>query len=47
VTFLYSKQGLLPLKLRTLLDFAAPRLRERLLDQARPIRVAPVEPPVH
>ena len=30
VSFLYSGQGLLPLKLRALLDFAAPRLRARL-----------------
>lgn len=30
VSFLYSSQGLLPLKLRALLDFAAPRLRNRL-----------------
>jgi DNA-binding transcriptional LysR family regulator len=30
VSFLYSSQGRLPLKLRALLDFAAPRLRERL-----------------
>jgi len=28
---LYSRRGRLPLKLRALLDFAAPRLRERLL----------------
>ncbi len=32
VSFLYSGQGLLPLKLRALLDFAAPRLRARLSD---------------
>jgi DNA-binding transcriptional LysR family regulator len=30
VSFLYSSQGRLPLKLRALLDFAAPRLRTRL-----------------
>jgi DNA-binding transcriptional LysR family regulator len=30
VSFLYSSQGRLPLKLRALLDFAAPRLRARL-----------------
>ncbi len=30
VSFLYSSQGRLPLKLRALLDFAAPRLRIRL-----------------
>jgi DNA-binding transcriptional LysR family regulator len=30
VSFLYSSQGRLPLKLRALLDFAAPRLRKRL-----------------
>jgi DNA-binding transcriptional LysR family regulator len=30
VSFLYSSQGRLPLKLRALLDFAAPRLRNRL-----------------
>ncbi len=30
VNFLYSSQGRLPLKLRALLDFAAPRLRARL-----------------
>jgi len=30
VSFLYSGQGRLPLKLRALLDFAAPRLRARL-----------------
>jgi DNA-binding transcriptional LysR family regulator len=30
VSFLYSNQGRLPLKLRALLDFAAPRLRTRL-----------------
>jgi DNA-binding transcriptional LysR family regulator len=30
VSFLYSSQGRLPLKLRALLDFAGPRLRERL-----------------
>ncbi len=30
VSFLYSSQGRLPLKLRALLDFAAPRLRDRL-----------------
>jgi len=32
VSFLYSGQGALPLKLRALLDFATPRLRERLKD---------------
>jgi DNA-binding transcriptional LysR family regulator len=32
VSFLYSGQRLLPLKLRALLDFAAPRLRTRLSD---------------
>jgi DNA-binding transcriptional LysR family regulator len=31
VSFLYSSQGRVPLKLRALLDFAAPRLRNRLL----------------
>jgi DNA-binding transcriptional LysR family regulator len=31
VSFLYSSQGRMPLKLRALLDFAAPRLRSRLL----------------
>lgn len=31
ISFLYSSQGRVPLKLRALLDFAAPRLRERLL----------------
>jgi hypothetical protein len=30
VSFLYPGRGRLPLKLRALLDFAAPRLRERL-----------------
>lgn len=30
VSFLYSSQGRLPLKLRALIDFAAPRLRARL-----------------
>jgi hypothetical protein len=30
VQFLYTAQGRLPLKLRALLDFAAPRLRARL-----------------
>jgi DNA-binding transcriptional LysR family regulator len=30
VSFLYSSQGRLPLKLRALLDFAAPRLRTRV-----------------
>ena len=30
VSFVYSSQGRLPLKLRALLDFAAPRLRARL-----------------
>jgi DNA-binding transcriptional LysR family regulator len=44
VSFLYSSQGRLPLKLRALLDFAAPRLRIRL-QQAQaalePIRPAP------
>jgi len=30
VSFLYSSQGRLPLKLRALLDFAAPRVRTRL-----------------
>jgi DNA-binding transcriptional LysR family regulator len=34
VSFLYSSQGRVPLKLRALLDFAAPRLRIRL-QQAR------------
>lgn len=42
VSFLYSGQGRLPLKLRALLDFAAPRLRARLkraLDAPpRPVR---------
>jgi DNA-binding transcriptional LysR family regulator len=33
VSFLYSSQGRLPLKLRALLDFAAPRLRARLQQQ--------------
>jgi DNA-binding transcriptional LysR family regulator len=32
VSFLYSHQGRLPVKLRALLDFAAPRLRSRLLN---------------
>jgi DNA-binding transcriptional LysR family regulator len=44
VSFLYSSQGRLPLKLRALLDFAAPRLRTRL-QQAQaaldPVRPAP------
>jgi len=30
VSFLYPGRGRLPLKLRALLDFAAPRLRDRL-----------------
>jgi len=34
VSFLYASQGRLPLKLRTLLDFATPRLRARLLRAA-------------
>jgi DNA-binding transcriptional LysR family regulator len=46
VSFLYSSQGRLPLKLRALLDFAAPRLRTRLqqahaaLESVRPARSA-------
>jgi DNA-binding transcriptional LysR family regulator len=45
-SFLYSSQGRLPLKLRALLDFAAPRLRTRLqqahaaLESVRPARSA-------
>ncbi len=38
VSFLYSSQGLLPLKLRALLDFAAPRLRDRLQRTAAAIQ---------
>jgi len=34
VSLVYSRQGQLPLKLRAFLDFAAPRLRERLPAQA-------------
>jgi hypothetical protein len=30
VSFLYAGQGRLPVKLRALIDFAAPRLRTRL-----------------
>jgi hypothetical protein len=30
VSFLYPGRGRVPLKLRALLDFAAPRLRDRL-----------------
>jgi DNA-binding transcriptional LysR family regulator len=43
VSFLYSSQGRLPLKLRAMLDFAAPRLRTRLrqaqaaLESVRPV----------
>jgi hypothetical protein len=32
VHFLYSDQDRLPLKLRAFIDFAAPRLRQRLSD---------------
>jgi len=45
VHLLYSRRGRLPLKLRALLDFAAPRLRERLLSTdaalAKPTKPAP------
>jgi hypothetical protein len=34
VSMVYASRGRLPLKLRALLDFAAPRLRQRLLDVA-------------
>jgi DNA-binding transcriptional LysR family regulator len=34
VSLLYSSQGRVPLKVRALLDFAAPRLRKRLLNAA-------------
>jgi DNA-binding transcriptional LysR family regulator len=43
VTFLYSAHGRLPLKLRSLIDFAAPRLRARLqgANDALTLPVAP------
>jgi DNA-binding transcriptional LysR family regulator len=44
VSFLYSSQGRLPLKLRALLDFAAPRLRTRL--QQAQAALEPVRPSV-
>jgi DNA-binding transcriptional LysR family regulator len=34
VSLVFAGQGLLPLKLRAFLDFAAPRLRERLAERA-------------
>jgi DNA-binding transcriptional LysR family regulator len=34
VNFVHAGQGLLPLKIRAFLDFAAPRIRERLGDRA-------------
>ena len=42
VSFLYSSQGRLPLKLRALLDFAAPRLRTRLQQAEAALDHAPV-----
>jgi DNA-binding transcriptional LysR family regulator len=44
VSFLYSSQGRLPLKLRALLDFAAPRLRARL-QKAEAALNSPKRPP--
>ena len=44
VSFLYPGRGRLPLKLRALLDFAAPRLRERL-QQADAALTERSEPP--
>ncbi len=41
VSFLYSSQGRLPLKLRALLDFAAPRLRTRLHQTAAALESTP------
>ncbi len=44
VTFLHSSQGRVPVKLRALLDFAAPRLRARLQQaQAAPGSVRPAD----
>lgn len=40
VSLVYSSQGRLPLKLRALLDFAAPRLRNRLLETAAAIEAS-------
>jgi len=44
VSFLYSSQGRLPLKLRALLDFAAPRLRTRV--QQAQLALESVQAPV-
>jgi DNA-binding transcriptional LysR family regulator len=45
VSFLYSGQGRLPLKLRALLDFAAPRLRARLRNAAAVLALPQQSPP--
>jgi DNA-binding transcriptional LysR family regulator len=42
VNFLYASQGRLPLKLRALLDFAAPRLRARLQIAASALASRPI-----
>jgi DNA-binding transcriptional LysR family regulator len=44
VSFLYASQGRLPLKLRALLDFAAPRLRARLQTAAAALASAATRP---
>jgi DNA-binding transcriptional LysR family regulator len=41
VSFLYASQGRLPLKLRALMDFAAPRLRARLQKAAEALASSP------
>jgi len=43
VNLVYSRQGRLPLKLRALLDFAAPRLRTQLQDTEAALKAA--DPP--
>jgi len=40
VSLVYSSQGRLPLKLRALLDFAAPRLRKRMQETAAALKAA-------